>query len=54
MSSVVSLQGVSKRYRIFPSQRDQLKRILSLGRYKAGREFWALQDINLELEPGAA
>ena len=54
MSSIVSLQGVSKRYRIFPSQRDQLKRILSLGRYKVGREFWALQDINLELDPGAA
>ncbi len=51
---VVSLEEVSKKYRIFPSTRDQLKRILSLGKSKAGYEFWALKDVNLEVEPGTA
>jgi ABC-type polysaccharide/polyol phosphate transport system ATPase subunit len=49
---VISLKGVSKRYRIFPSRRAQLKEALSFGRKKYGHDFWALQDINLEVEPG--
>ncbi len=50
--SAVSVKRVSKRYRIFRSRRDRLKEILSLGRRKYGRDFWALQDIDLEVEPG--
>jgi ABC-type polysaccharide/polyol phosphate transport system ATPase subunit len=50
----VSLEGVSKRYRIFPSERDHLKEILSLGRFKSGHEFWALRDVNLKVRPGTA
>jgi ABC-2 type transport system ATP-binding protein len=49
---VVSLKGVSKRYRIFPRRQDQLKRYLSFGKVKAGREFWALENINLDVEAG--
>jgi ABC-type polysaccharide/polyol phosphate transport system ATPase subunit len=49
---VVSLKGVSKRYRIFPRRQDQLKRYLSFGKAKAGREFWALENINLDVEAG--
>ncbi len=52
--SVVSLEGVSKKYRIFPSRQDRLKRILTLGKGKVGRDFWALENINLEVEPGTA
>ncbi len=52
--SVVSLEGVSKKYRIFPSRQDRLKRILTLGKGKIGRDFWALENINLEVEPGTA
>jgi ABC-2 type transport system ATP-binding protein len=48
----VSVKGVSKKYRIFPSARDQLKEALSFGRKKYGHDFWALQDIDLEVEPG--
>ena len=48
----VSVKGVSKRYRIFRSGRDRLKETLSFGRKKYGRDFWALKDINLEVEPG--
>lgn len=54
MQSAVSLEGVSKRYRTFLSQRDRLKRILTLGKGKAGRDFWALKNVNLEVEPGTA
>jgi ABC-type polysaccharide/polyol phosphate transport system ATPase subunit len=48
----VSVRGVSKKYRIYPSGRDHLKEALSFGRKKYGHDFWALQDIDLEVEPG--
>jgi ABC-2 type transport system ATP-binding protein len=48
----VSVKGVSKKYRIFPSGRARLKEALSFGRKKYGHDFWALQDIDLEVEPG--
>jgi ABC-type polysaccharide/polyol phosphate transport system ATPase subunit len=50
----VSLEAVSKRYHIFENRRDQLKRVLSFGKSKAGSEFWALKNVNLEVEPGTA
>ncbi len=50
----VSLEAVSKRYHIFENRRDQLKRVLSFGKGKAGSEFWALKNVNLEVEPGTA
>ncbi len=54
MMPVVSLEGVSKKYRIFSNQRDRLKRVLTFGKSKVGRDFWALQNVNLEVEPGTA
>lgn len=50
--SAVSLRGVSKVYRMFPRQRDRLKEAASLGRIKSGHDFWALNDVNLEVEKG--
>jgi ABC-type polysaccharide/polyol phosphate transport system ATPase subunit len=50
----VSVKEVSKKYRIFANGRDRLKEALSFGRKKYGRDFWALNDINLEVEPGTA
>jgi ABC-type polysaccharide/polyol phosphate transport system ATPase subunit len=50
----VSVKGVSKNYRLFQSARDRLKETLSLGRKKYGRDFCALEGIDLEVEPGAA
>src|ERR671915_374548 len=50
--AAISVKGVSKKYRIFPSGRDRLKEVLSFGRKKYGHDFWALQDIDLEVEPG--
>jgi ABC-type polysaccharide/polyol phosphate transport system ATPase subunit len=48
----IRLEGVSKNYRMYSSQLDRLREALSFGRVKRGRDFWALKDINLELEPG--
>ena len=50
--AVISLKGVSKRYLVFQSWRDRLKRVVTFGRSKTGREFWALKDIDLEVEQG--
>jgi ABC-type polysaccharide/polyol phosphate transport system ATPase subunit len=48
----VSVKGVSKNFRTFPNGRARLKEALSFGRKKYGRDFWALKDINLDVEPG--
>lgn len=48
----VSLKGVSKQYRIYPSQRDRLVEAASFGKIKRGHDFWALKNINLEVERG--
>jgi ABC-2 type transport system ATP-binding protein len=48
----ISIKGISKKYRIYQSGRDRLQEVLSFGRKKGGHDFWALQDINLEVEAG--
>jgi ABC-2 type transport system ATP-binding protein len=50
----VSLEGVSKRYRIFSSQRERIKNVLSFGKDNSNQDFWALKDIDLEVAPGTA
>jgi ABC-type polysaccharide/polyol phosphate transport system ATPase subunit len=52
LTPALSLQGVSKRYRVFQNGRDRLKETLSFGRKKYGHDFWALKDVSLEVEPG--
>ena len=52
MTSAVSLRGIGKRYRISPTRASLLKEALSLGTIKRSHDFWALQDIDLEVEPG--
>jgi ABC-type polysaccharide/polyol phosphate transport system ATPase subunit len=50
--SVISLNGVSKCYRIFPRQRDRIKEVLSFGRLRKSHDFWALTGVDLEVQPG--
>jgi ABC-2 type transport system ATP-binding protein len=52
VTAAISIQGVSKRFRIGSERYDSLKdRVLHIGR--AGHEdFWALRDIDLEIEQG--
>lgn len=48
----VDLQNVSKCYSIYEKPVDRLKEILSNNRKCYHKEFWALNDINLQFESG--
>jgi len=50
----VSVRGLSKKYRIFPSPGARLKETLSFGRKKYGKDFYALREVDLTVEPGTA
>ena len=52
MSVALSIRGVSKSYRIYPGKRDRIKEVLSLGKSKRGYDFWALQDVSVDVEWG--
>jgi ABC-type polysaccharide/polyol phosphate transport system ATPase subunit len=52
VTPAISLKGISKKYRISPTRSSRLGEILSFGKAKLSHEFWALQDINLDVEPG--
>jgi ABC-type polysaccharide/polyol phosphate transport system ATPase subunit len=52
MTLAVSLEGIGKRYRISPTRSSLLRETLSFGKVKRSHDFWALQDINLEVQRG--
>jgi len=52
MAVTLSVEGVSKQYRIYRQPADRLKEMVSRGRWKTHREFWALRDISFEVEQG--
>lgn len=52
--TAICLEGISKKYRIYPRPRDRAREILSLRRIKLGRDFWALNDVSLKIEPGTS
>lgn len=54
MRPAILLEGVSKRYRIYPKQSDRLTEFLSFGRAKRGHDFWAVRDVSLEVQPGVS
>ena len=49
---MISVQNVSKLYRIYDRPSDRLKEMLLRGRRKYHRDFWALEEINLEVKTG--
>lgn len=49
---MVSVQHVSKVYSLYGRPADRLVELLPLIGEKRGREFWALRDVNLRVEPG--
>ena len=52
MPIAVSVESLSKQYRIYDRPADRLKETLTRGRWKAHREFWALKDISFKVEAG--
>jgi lipopolysaccharide transport system ATP-binding protein len=54
MSSEIAIrvQNLSKCYQIYDKPRDRLMQMLSRGRKKYYREFWALQDVSFEIKKG--
>jgi ABC-type polysaccharide/polyol phosphate transport system ATPase subunit len=49
---MISVQNVSKLYRIYERPSDRLKEMLLRGRRRYHRDFWALEGINLEVKTG--
>lgn len=49
---VLSVENVSKQYRIYGRPADRLKETLTRGRWKRHTEFWALRDVSFEMESG--
>jgi ABC-2 type transport system ATP-binding protein len=52
VTPAISLRGIGKKYRISPTRSSRLGEVLSFGKAKRSHEFWALQDIDLDVEPG--
>ena len=48
----VSVKGLSKSYRVYPSSKARLAEMLFLGKKKFHRDFWALKDISFDIESG--
>ncbi len=51
--AAISVQGVSKKFRLFDSSRDRFLEALHPFKKKYHRDFWALKDITFEVEKGA-
>lgn len=51
---MISVQNASKLYRIYDKPSGRLKEILLRGRRKYHRDFWALEDVSVEVETGEA
>ncbi|MFN2494055.1 MAG: ABC transporter ATP-binding protein [Pyrinomonadaceae bacterium] len=52
MTTALRVEDVSKLYRIYNRPYDRLMEMLTRGKRKCHREFWALRDINFEVEAG--
>jgi homopolymeric O-antigen transport system ATP-binding protein len=51
---MITVQNASKLYRIYDKPSGRLKEILLRGRRKYHRDFWAIEDVSLEVETGEA
>ena len=50
----ISAEGLSKCYQIYNKPSDRLVQMLSFGRKRYYREFWALKDVSFEMKKGEA
>jgi lipopolysaccharide transport system ATP-binding protein len=52
MTVALRVEKVSKQYRIYAHAGDRLKESLTRGRLKRHKEFWALRDVDFQIEAG--
>ena len=52
MTVALRVEKVSKQYRIYERPGDRLKESLTRGLLRRHQEFWALRDIDFEIEAG--
>jgi lipopolysaccharide transport system ATP-binding protein len=52
MSVALRVEKVSKQYRIYERPGDRLKESLTRGRLRRHKEFWALRDVDFQIDPG--
>ena len=52
MTAALRVENVSKQYRIYNRPGDRLTESLTRGRLRRHKEFWALRDVNFEVEQG--
>jgi ABC-type polysaccharide/polyol phosphate transport system ATPase subunit len=53
MTPIISLKGVGKRYRISSSRSAWIKDLFRPGKGSSTHEFWAVEDVDLEIEAGS-
>ncbi len=53
MTPVISLKGVGKRYKISSSRSSWIKDLFRPGKASSVHEFWAVEDVDLEIEAGS-
>ena len=52
MTVALRVEKVSKQYRIYERPGDRLKESLTRGLIRRHQEFWALRDVDFEIESG--
>jgi homopolymeric O-antigen transport system ATP-binding protein len=52
MPTAITVDKVSKQYRIYDRPGDRLKESLTRGRVRRHKEFWALRDVSFSVEAG--
>ncbi|MFB0845132.1 ABC transporter ATP-binding protein [Paenibacillus oleatilyticus] len=52
--TIISVENISKCYQIYDNPKDRLKQFINISGKNYYNEFWALQDINFQVEKGEA
>src|SRR5688572_384697 len=50
--AAVRFDNVSKSYAVYAKPSDRLRELITFGRRRCHQDFWALRDVNLDIERG--